>query len=381
VAESGWYPDPANRYQFRFFDGARWTRQVSVNGVAYEDPVPPGEPGDGQWTFCRNCGGIGRHDDDHCWKCTASFPEYRHFGPPPAPNVRAPIDVQFQSAVQAMEHAFEAAVHASEQGRQKDAVRGFDEALWHRHFVEQLLMRLPKGGTAAGLGVSLLTGGFGPTDLLVGPLVRSFINKRQQAKREQSAASDRLIIQAHALLALTECPELLSAPGAEHECLVRLAFAYQPPGNMVVVDHSMDDARLKGIIASQLFRIQGEFPQFNALLCDFVVFFQWRDLGNSLIQLGYPIGHLLTGRRPGDAGNTGSGTGAGTGRDTGMGGRNEALRILGLPSDATSDDVRRAYRDLSKRYHPDLHSASSPSERAEAEEMMRRINAAYNSLV
>ena len=34
-----WYPDPAGRLQYRFWDGAAWTDQVSDNGVQSADPL------------------------------------------------------------------------------------------------------------------------------------------------------------------------------------------------------------------------------------------------------------------------------------------------------------------------------------------------------
>jgi len=376
MAEPGWYPDPAGRYHFRYFDGITWSRNVSLNGVAGEDPVPVDQPSESQWTYCRACGAVCRYDDDHCWCCVSSFPESRMFGAPPTPNPTMPIQQQFEAARRAMVRSFEAASMAAEQGRHKDAVRGYDEALWHRHFVEKLMRNLPKGGTTAGLAVSFLTLGFGPTDLLVGPLVRSFVNRRQQASRDRSAANDRLMIQASALLALANAPELLAAPGAEHEALVRLAFAYQPPGGTPPVDHSMADHLLMSLIASQVARMQREFSDVNLLLCDFVIFFQWMSLGGTLLQLGYPIGHLMTGTRPRDSHDASD-------ADDRLGGRpsrGEALRVLGLTETASDEDIRRAYRELSKRHHPDRHAASSDRERSDAEEMMRKVNAAYDAL-
>ncbi len=34
-----WYPDPVNRHQLRYWDGANWTEHVSDNGVAGVDPL------------------------------------------------------------------------------------------------------------------------------------------------------------------------------------------------------------------------------------------------------------------------------------------------------------------------------------------------------
>ena len=43
-AAPNWYPDPYGRYQFRWFDGARWTDNVSSNGQQGVDPIQaPGQ--------------------------------------------------------------------------------------------------------------------------------------------------------------------------------------------------------------------------------------------------------------------------------------------------------------------------------------------------
>lgn len=49
----------------------------------------------------------------------------------------------------------------------------------------------------------------------------------------------------------------------------------------------------------------------------------------------------------------------------------EALDILGLDSDASPKDVKKAFRKLAKRYHPDKTSTSN------TETMFRRVNEAY----
>src|SRR6185503_13384497 len=50
--------------------------------------------------------------------------------------------------------------------------------------------------------------------------------------------------------------------------------------------------------------------------------------------------------------------------------------LLGLAPGATPADIKRAYRRLSRRYHPDIN----PGDRA-AETMYRRISEAYETLV
>lgn len=41
--------------------------------------------------------------------------------------------------------------------------------------------------------------------------------------------------------------------------------------------------------------------------------------------------------------------------------RREALEILGLESDASLDEAKKAYRALVKTYHPDKNTASNAS--------------------
>jgi hypothetical protein len=48
---SGWYPDPAGRFDFRYHNGAAWTADVSRSGIRYVDPLgltpPATRAGDG----------------------------------------------------------------------------------------------------------------------------------------------------------------------------------------------------------------------------------------------------------------------------------------------------------------------------------------------
>jgi hypothetical protein len=36
-----WYPDPSGRYEHRYWDGSKWTDNVSRAGVMYKDPPVP----------------------------------------------------------------------------------------------------------------------------------------------------------------------------------------------------------------------------------------------------------------------------------------------------------------------------------------------------
>jgi curved DNA-binding protein CbpA len=59
--------------------------------------------------------------------------------------------------------------------------------------------------------------------------------------------------------------------------------------------------------------------------------------------------------------------------------RREALEILGLPSTAEEAQIREAYRDLAKVWHPDRFRGDQRL-CAKAEENLKRINAAYRTL-
>lgn len=53
--------------------------------------------------------------------------------------------------------------------------------------------------------------------------------------------------------------------------------------------------------------------------------------------------------------------------------------ILGVDKSATQDDIKKAYRKLSKKYHPDRNQGSEDDSRA-AEQKFKEINEAYDTL-
>ncbi|MEO1306187.1 MAG: DnaJ domain-containing protein [Pseudomonadota bacterium] len=63
--------------------------------------------------------------------------------------------------------------------------------------------------------------------------------------------------------------------------------------------------------------------------------------------------------------------------------RDAYLRTLGLSADVSGAQMKRAYRKLAKRYHPDRFAAvhHSDDERAVAAAKMRALNEAYDWLV
>ena len=52
--------------------------------------------------------------------------------------------------------------------------------------------------------------------------------------------------------------------------------------------------------------------------------------------------------------------------------------VLGVPENATDEQIKQAYRDLAKKYHPDNYAASPLADLAE--EKMKEINEAYDSI-
>ena len=53
---------------------------------------------------------------------------------------------------------------------------------------------------------------------------------------------------------------------------------------------------------------------------------------------------------------------------------------LGVPSDASAEEIKRAYVDLARRHHPDFHTTDDPATRRDAERRMREVNAAWQVL-
>lgn len=60
--------------------------------------------------------------------------------------------------------------------------------------------------------------------------------------------------------------------------------------------------------------------------------------------------------------------------------RKSALEILGLPSDASLKQIRKAYKKLITQYHPDKVASLGPKLKKVAEEEMKLINLAYDYL-
>ena len=59
----------------------------------------------------------------------------------------------------------------------------------------------------------------------------------------------------------------------------------------------------------------------------------------------------------------------------------EAYDVLGLGPDADMEEVRRAYKDLLKRYHPDNNVNISPQSEKEYRERFECVREAYDTII
>ena len=57
-----------------------------------------------------------------------------------------------------------------------------------------------------------------------------------------------------------------------------------------------------------------------------------------------------------------------------------ALNLFELKDGYSIEELKQTYRALSKKYHPDYKQNASLEEQKESEEMMKRINEAYDIL-
>ena len=58
---------------------------------------------------------------------------------------------------------------------------------------------------------------------------------------------------------------------------------------------------------------------------------------------------------------------------------NDPYQILNIPPTATDEEVKRAYRDLARKYHPDNYHDNPLADLAQ--EKMKEINEAYDAIV
>ncbi len=59
----------------------------------------------------------------------------------------------------------------------------------------------------------------------------------------------------------------------------------------------------------------------------------------------------------------------------------DPYKVLGVDRNASDEEIKRAYRKLSRKYHPDSNIGKSEAERAAAEERFKEIQRAYKAIV
>lgn len=58
---------------------------------------------------------------------------------------------------------------------------------------------------------------------------------------------------------------------------------------------------------------------------------------------------------------------------------NDPYAVLGVSSSASEEEIKRAYRDLVKKYHPDNYANNPLADLAEAK--MKEVNEAYDAIM
>lgn len=89
-----------------------------------------------------------------------------------------------------------------------------------------------------------------------------------------------------------------------------------------------------------------------------------------------PFGQQSQGARP----NQGADDGGAAGQATGSARQKTPYEVLGVRPGAGRDEVRRAYQELVRQYHPDRLDGFGDDLRALAEARTKEITAAYNQL-
>lgn len=59
----------------------------------------------------------------------------------------------------------------------------------------------------------------------------------------------------------------------------------------------------------------------------------------------------------------------------------DPYQILGVDRNASDEDIKRAYRQLSRKYHPDSNIGKSEAEKAAAEEKFKEVQRAYKAIM
>lgn len=61
-------------------------------------------------------------------------------------------------------------------------------------------------------------------------------------------------------------------------------------------------------------------------------------------------------------------------------GKKDFYKILGVDKKASDDEIKKAYKKLAMKWHPDRNSQATEEEKAKADKMFKEINEAYTVL-
>ena len=59
----------------------------------------------------------------------------------------------------------------------------------------------------------------------------------------------------------------------------------------------------------------------------------------------------------------------------------KAIEVLGLSSNFTEQELKKAYHNLMRKYHPDVNIGENETKRKELEEKAKEVNDAYDYLI